>query len=117
MSALTVLLIFLALSAFAFGIARGLFARGARDGDRLGDASVAAVGPDESGRSIAFRVLNPGPQPVLIAAAARRRGVRLRGEAGPLVSVPRRTLHHKLLPGQHTVIWAIPAGRSGRASA
>jgi hypothetical protein len=105
-------LLFFALIAIAFVMTRGLFANGVRNGDRLGDVAVGAAKADENGRGVSFAVRNPGPQPVLMGASVRRRSLRLRGEAGQLVSAPRRTLRKELLAGQHTVLYAIPAGEA-----
>lgn len=109
---MTGLLLLLAVSAVAFLIGRGLFAIGVRNGDRLGDVTVGVAEPDDSGRGISFAVRNPGPQPVLVGASMRRRSLRLRGEAGQLVTVPRRTSRKKLLAGQHTVLCAIRASEA-----
>jgi hypothetical protein len=108
----TALLLLLALSAAGLVIGRRLFVIGMRNGDRLGDATVGAAKPDNSGRGISFAVHNRGPQPVLIGASVRLRRLRLLGETRQSVSVPRRTLRNKLLAGQHTVVGVIPAGET-----
>ncbi|HZE17544.1 MAG TPA: hypothetical protein VE197_18605 [Mycobacterium sp.] len=89
-----------------------LFAIGMRDGDRVGDAIVGAAELAGSGRAISVAVHNPARGPVLIGASVRRRPLHLRGEAGQSVTVPRRTLKDPLLAGQHSVVWAIPAGET-----
>jgi hypothetical protein len=113
---MTALLLCLALIAVAFTLGRALFVIGVRNGDRVGDASVGLGEPDASRRRVSFVVRNPGPQPVLIGASLRRRSLRLLGDGGQSVSVPRRTLRQQLLARQHTVVCAIPPGEAQTVS-
>jgi hypothetical protein len=105
-------LLFLAVSVVMFAGAYSLFVIGIRNGDRIGDATVAAAHPDDHGRGISFTLHNPAAQPVLIGASLRHPRLRLLGQAGRSVTAPRRTLRGKLLARQHTVVWAIPAGQT-----
>lgn len=110
------LLLCLALGSVAFVIGRGLLMTGMRNGDRLGDVRVGAVEPEDGGRCLSFVVDNPGPQPVLIGASVRRWNLRLLGESGQSVRVPRQSTRSRLLARQHTVIWAIPTGATQAVS-
>jgi|SRR5579875_2037406 len=109
---MTVLMLFLPLSALVLAIGCAAFLTGIRDGDRPGDASVEVMGPGDGEHGICFSVDNPSPQPVLIGASLRRRGLRLRAEGGRFVSMPRRTMQGQLLAGEHTTVYVIPAGET-----
>lgn len=109
---MTASLLYLILSLVAFGVGCSAFAAGMRNGDRRHDAVVGLAEPDGSGRGIRFTVRNPASQPVLIGASVRRRSLRLRGEAGQFVSVPRSTLRDTLLAGQQAAVWAIAPGET-----
>lgn len=109
---MTVVLLFLALTALVFGAAWGLLTAGLRAGDRAGDTSLTAIEPDRNEDGIWLTVHNPGRQAVLLGASIRRRSLRLGCEAGHYVSVPRRTSQENLLAGQHALVCAIDAGET-----
>jgi hypothetical protein len=109
---MTAVLLLLAFGVVGLVIGHRLFVIGMRNGDRVGDATVGAAKADASGRGISFAVHNHAAQPVLIGASVLRSSVRLFGETGHSVSVPRRTLRNELLAGQHTVVGVIAAGET-----
>jgi hypothetical protein len=108
----TAVLLCLALAALAFGTVWGLLRMGVRAGDRVADTSLTAIEPALGGQGVWLTVHNPGGQAVVLGASIRRRGLRLRCEAGCFVSVPRRTSREKFLAGRQPLVCAIGGGET-----
>jgi len=107
---IVVLVSLLAMSVFAMGMLRA----GLRNGDQLGDATVAASlagsgQPDESRPVVLVRVRNPGEVPLLAGFRARRRLIPGWLDPGMSVRVPRRTSRRRLRAAAYEVVGVVPA--------